>query len=190
LLKSRRFIGFSSGRSTFAYYRSMRALLAILIFPLAAGAQAPCGAPTPEDMEGPFYKAGAPARASLAEPGSKAQRLVLTGTVRSADCKPLAGVRLDFWQADAGGDYDNQGYRYRGVVTSDAEGRYRLETNLPPPYMGRPRHIHVKLHRPGGRVLTTQLYFPGESRGADKALVVKLDRRDGAQAASFDFVLP
>lgn len=164
-------------------------LVAFLCFPLAAAGQATCGAPTPADMEGPFYKAGAPARANLAEPGSKADRLVLSGIVRSADCKPLAGVRLDFWHADAQGDYDNQGFRYRGVVATDAEGRYRLETNLPPPYMGRPRHIHVKLQRPGGGVLTTQLYFPGESRGADKALVVKLERRDGMQAATFDFVL-
>jgi protocatechuate 3,4-dioxygenase beta subunit len=164
-------------------------LAALLSLPLAALGQAPCGAPTPGDMEGPFYKAGAPERASLAEPGAKAEKLLLTGVVRSADCKPLAGVRLDFWHADPQGDYDNQGYRYRGVVTTDAEGRYRLETNLPPPYMGRPRHIHVKLRRPGGEVLTTQLYFPGESRGADKALVVKIERRDGAALASYDFVL-
>jgi protocatechuate 3,4-dioxygenase beta subunit len=166
-----------------------RAWLLCFLFLPAAHAQVPCGAPTPVDMEGPFYKAGAPARASIAEAGSKAEKLLLSGVVRSADCKPLAGVKLDFWQADAEGAYDNRGYRYRGVVHTDAEGRYRLETNLPPPYMGRPRHLHVKLQRPGGKVLTTQLYFPGESRGADPALVVKLERRDGVQAASFDFVL-
>lgn len=163
-------------------------LAAALALPFAARGQS-CGKPTPADIEGPFYKAGAPARASLAEPGSKAERLVLSGAVRSADCRTLSGVTLDFWHADADGSYDNSGYRYRGVVTTDAAGRYRLETNLPPPYMGRPRHIHVKLQRPGGKVLTTQLYFPGESRGADAALVVKIERRDGVQAASFDFVL-
>ena len=164
-------------------------LAGVLSLAFAAPGQANCGKPTPADIEGPFYKAGAPARASLAEPGSKAEKLVLSGVVRSADCKALSGVMIDFWQADADGAYDNQGYRYRGVVTTDTEGRYRLETNLPPPYMGRPRHLHVKLQRPGGKVLTTQLYFPGESRGADKALVVKLERRDGVQAAGFDFVL-
>ena len=140
-------------------------------------------------MEGPFYKAGAPARSSLVEPGSKGERLVLTGLVLSADCRPLANVTLDFWHADGNGTYDNAGYRYRGRVTTDAQGRYRLETNLPPPYSGRPRHIHVKLQRPGGNVLTTQLYFPGESRGADPALVVKMERRDGAHFAVFDFFL-
>lgn len=165
-------------------------LLVLLLLPLAAAGQVPCGAPTPADMEGPFYKAGAPARASLVEPGSKSEKLLLIGVVRSADCKPLVGVKLDFWHADAEGAYDNHGYRYRGVATTDAEGRYRMETHLPPPYSGRPRHLHVKVQRPGGKVLTTQLYFPGESRGADKALVVKLERRDGVQAAIFDFVLP
>jgi protocatechuate 3,4-dioxygenase beta subunit len=168
--------------------KGLIAALWVLISGSAAG-QPQCGAPTPADIEGPFYKSGAPARASLLEPGAKAEKLVLSGTVRSADCRPLAGVRLDFWHADARGEYDNQGYRYRGVVTSDAEGRYRLETNLPPPYMGRPRHIHVKLQPPGGKILTTQLYFPGESRGADPALVVKVARSESGRTASFDFVL-
>lgn len=163
--------------------------LVLLVIPFAALGQAPCGAPTPQDIEGPFYKAGAPARASLAEPDSKAEKLVLTGVVRSPDCKPLAGVTLDFWQADANGDYDNRGYRYRGVVTTDAQGRYRVETNLPPPYMGRPRHLHVKLQRPGARALTTQLYFPGESKRENPALVVKIERGDIGRSATFDFVL-
>ena len=55
--------------------------------------------------------------------------------------------------------------------------------------MGRPRHIHVKLQRPGGKTLTTQLYFPGESRGADRELVVKTERRQDGLGATFDFVL-
>jgi len=166
-----------------------RALVgAALAFPFAARGQG-CGPATPRDMEGPYYKSGAPMRASIVEAGTKGERLELAGRVLAADCKPLAGVLLDFWQADEKGDYDNTGYRYRGKVTADAEGRYRIETILPPPYMGRPRHIHVKLQRPGGRVLTTQLYFPGEARGADAALVVRMQKSAGALAAVFDFVL-
>jgi protocatechuate 3,4-dioxygenase beta subunit len=165
-------------------------LAAALALPFGARAQTGCGKPTPADMEGPFYKAGAPARASIAEPGSKGERLALSGVVRSADCRPLAGVALDFWQADAEGNYDNSGYRYRGIVRTDAQGRYALETHLPPPYSGRPRHIHVKLQAPGGKILTTQLYFPGESRGADRALVVKTSRAGSMLQATYDFVLP
>jgi protocatechuate 3,4-dioxygenase beta subunit len=168
----------------------MKAVLLVLLFisPVALG-QSQCGAPTPQDIEGPFYKAGAPLRASLIEAASTAEKTVLTGTVRSADCNPLANVSLDFWHADDKGAYDNAGYRYRGVVSTDALGRYRLETNLPPPYSGRPRHIHVKLQRIGGRALTTQLYFPGEARDAPRALVVKMERRPEGRTATFDFVL-
>ena len=164
-------------------------VLVLVLLPFAALAQSRCGAPTPADMEGPFYKAGAPVRASLAEPGSKAEKLVLTGLVMSADCKPLANVPLDFWHADDKGEYDHAGFRYRGVVRTDAQGRYRLETNMPPPYMGRPRHIHVKAQRPGGRELTTQLYFPGESRGAASELVVRYERDASVRTAVLDFVL-
>jgi len=162
---------------------------ATLALPFATRGQPACGAPTPADIEGPFYKAGAPVRANLVEADSKAETMVLTGTVLSVDCRPLASVSLDFWHADEQGAYDGAGYRYRGIVTTDALGRYKLETNLPPPYSGRPRHIHVKLQRIGGRVLTTQLYFPGEVRDAPRALVLKMERRAEGRTATFDFVL-
>ena len=164
-------------------------IVAALALPFAARGQNKCIDLTPEDMEGPFYKAGAPQRASLYDPKSKAEKLVLSGVVRGTDCQPLANLALDFWHADDRGEYDNAGYRYRGLVRTDAQGRYRLETNLPPPYMGRPRHIHVKLQPPGGKVLTTQLYFPGEARGADRALVVKMERAGAGRVALYDFVL-
>ena len=168
----------------------MKAVVLVLLFvPFAALGQPQCGAPTPGDAEGPFYKAGAPARASLIEAGGKGERLVLAGRVLGADCKPVAGVTLDFWQTDEKGEYDNERFRYRGKVTTDGEGRYRVETVLPAEYPGRPRHIHVKLQRAGGRVLTTQLYFPGESRNQNAALVVKMERGEGGRLAVYDFVL-
>jgi protocatechuate 3,4-dioxygenase beta subunit len=169
---------------------TMKTLALVLLFiPFAALGQASCGAPTPADIEGPYYKAGAPLRASLLEAGSTAEKMVLTGTVRSADCKPVANASLDFWHADEKGAYDSAGYRYRGIVVTDSLGRYRLETILPPPYTGRPRHIHVKVQRIGVPALTTQLYFPGESRDAPRALVVRMERRTDGRNASFDFVL-
>ena len=170
-------------------HRRRMLLAAALALPFAAHGQTGCGAPTPADVEGPFYKAGAPLRGNLVEAGSQAERMVLTGTVRSADCKPAANASLDFWHADEEGRYDNAGYRYRGMVTTDALGRYRLETILPPPYTGRPRHLHVKVQRLGAPALTTQLYFPGESRDAPRALVLKMERRTEGRSASFDFVI-
>ena len=166
-----------------------RLLVAALALPFPARGQERCGTPTPADVEGPFYKVGASLRANFVEAGSTAEKMLLSGVVRSADCKPLANVSLDFWHADDKGEYDQAGYRYRGVVTTDALGRYRLETNMPLPYSGRPRHIHVKLQRIGGRALTTQLYFPGEARDAPRALVMKMERRPEGRAATYDFVL-
>ena len=169
---------------------SRRVLLgAALALPFTVRGQTGCGAPTEADIEGPFYKAGAPLRANLVDSGSTADKMVLTGIVRAADCKPLSGVALDFWHADDKGEYDGAGYRYRGIVTTDYQGRYRLETNMPPPYSGRPRHIHVKLRRIGAPALTTQLYFPGESRNAPNGLVLKMERGAEARFASYDFVL-
>ena len=165
-------------------------LIAGIAYPFVARGQQSCGLPTPEYMEGPFYKPGAPLKANLFDPASRAEKLILTGLVLSmGGCKPLPGVKLDFWHADDKGVYDDAGFRYRGVVETDAQGRYRLETNLPPPYMGRPRHIHVKTQARGGPVLTTQLYCPGESRGADKALVVKPGPAGPSRTVMFDFVI-
>ena len=164
------------------------AFVATLAISLGASAQPSCGAPTPRDAEGPFYKAGAPLRASLAQAGTKAERLVLTGRVLARDCEPLPNALLDFWQADERGEYDNAGFRYRGQLRADAEGRYRVETVMPGLYPGRPRHIHVKVQgAAGGRVLTTQIYF-GDS-AAPARLVAKTGRGKGALQAAFDFVL-
>jgi len=121
-----------------------------------------CGDLTAAQTEGPFFKTNTPLRASLVEPGAKAPRLLVTGQVLSAQCRPVANALLDFWHADEDGEYDNRGFRYRGHQFTDAEGRYRLDTIVPAEYPGRARHIHVKVQAPGRRLLTTQLYFPGE----------------------------
>lgn len=163
------------------------AMAALLAFAAGAQAQSPCGAPTPRDGEGPFYKPGAPPRASLVEPGAKGERLLLSGRVLSRDCKPVAGAQLDFWQTDDKGEYDNAGFRYRGKVVADGEGRYAIETVLPGEYPGRPRHVHAKVRAPGGPVLTTQIYFPGAP--APARLQARTERRDGTVRAVFDFVL-
>lgn len=132
-----------------------------------------CGAAaasTPAQTEGPYFTRNSPLRVSLLETGISGAQLVLSGQVLSLGCRPLPGVLLDFWQADAGGEYDNRGYRLRGHQFTDADGRYRLETVVPGIYPGRTRHIHVKVQAPKGPVLTTQLYFPGEARNRNDGL--------------------
>jgi len=149
---------------------------------------------TPSQTPGPFYTPDSPRRSSLVEPGSRAERLVVAGLVLSPRCAPVANALLDFWHCDEAGDYDNRGFRYRGHFYTDAEGRYRLETIVPGEYPGRTRHIHVKVQAPGGRILTTQLYFPDEPRnGSDwifrPELTMQVTRGDGRRGARFDFVV-
>ncbi len=149
---------------------------------------------TPSQTAGPFYTPNSPRRGSLVEPGSRAERLVLTGLVLSPQCTPVANALLDFWHCDEAGDYDNRGFRYRGQLFADAQGRYRLETIVPGEYPARTRHIHVKVQPPGGRVLTTQLYFPDEPRNRSDwiyrpALTMRVTREGGRRDARFDFVV-
>ena len=162
-----------------------------------SGARAACdgdGALTPPQTEGPYFKPSSPARASLIEPGMPGTRLVVEGSVLTADCKPVPRALLDFWQADAAGRYDNEGQRLRGHQLTDAAGHYRLETVVPAQYPGRTRHIHVKVQAPGRPALTTQLYFPGESANQrdgifDPKLVMKVRDVEGGKIGAFDFVL-
>lgn len=149
---------------------------------------------TPSQTAGPFHSPDSPQRGSLVEPGSRAERLVLTGLVLSPQCKPVANARLDFWHCDEAGDYDNRGFRYRGHVLADAQGRYRVETIVPGEYPGRTRHIHVKVLPPGARVLTTQLYFPNEPGNRSDGiyrpeLTMQLASTGGRRDARFDFVV-
>jgi len=115
---------------------------------------------TPAQTEGPYYKPHSPERTSLLEPGMTGVRITVTGAVLTQSCQPIAGAWLDFWQANAQGEYDNRGYTLRGHQLTDAKGRYALETILPGRYPGRPPHLHVKVRAPGQPTLTTQLYFP------------------------------
>ena len=153
------------------------------------------GRVTPRQTAGPFYTPNTPKRASLLEAGTKGDPIVVTGIVLNTRCEPLAGALLDFWQADADGAYDNEGYTLRGHQFADAKGQYRLETVMPGLYPGRTRHIHVKVQAPYGRVLTTQLYFPDVSQNRrdyiyDERLVVTMPQSSSAKpVARFDFVL-
>jgi protocatechuate 3,4-dioxygenase beta subunit len=168
-----------------------------------SAAQAPLS-PTPachdgdeatlRQTEGPFFKPSSPERVELLETGMPGQPIELVGFVLSRACKPHAGALLDFWQADDKGRYDNSGFRLRGHQFCDAEGRYRLRSIVPGVYTGRTRHIHVKVQPRGGRVLTTQLYFPGEPQNRSDGLfrselLMRTAKNEGRLGGRFDFVL-
>lgn len=122
------------------------------------------GTLTPAQTEGPYYTPNTPQRASLVEPDITGTPLLVTGQVLNQNCEPIAGVKLDFWQTDGQGQYDNVGYRMRGHQFTGENGNYALETVVPGAYPGRTPHIHVKVLGPSGdEWLTTQIYLPGVS---------------------------
>lgn len=150
--------------------------------------------PTPAETAGPFFKARSPLRTSLLEEGMSGTRLLVSGRVFSRACQPVSGALLDFWHADDQGEYDNEGFRLRGHQFADDQGRYQLETIVPGLYQPRTRHIHVRVQAPHGRVLTTQLYFPGEpdnrSDGLFRTELLMAMREGGARrTGQFNFVL-
>ncbi len=162
---------------------------------LAAPACQSPATPTLAQTEGPYYKPNSPERASLIEPEMSGTKLIVTGYVFTTDCQPVARAWLDFWQADDRGAYDNTGFRLRGHLFTDEQGRYQLETIFPGEYPGRTQHIHVKVRVANGPILTTQIYFPGEP-GNERASIfnpaLRADVQDTADGkiATFNFVVP
>ncbi len=139
---------------------------------------------THSSLLGPFYREVAPKLA----PGSQISKTVkpgtecaLFGTVTDIHGTPLANATVSIWQTSADGLYDVQedvtGVDYRGVFTTDAEGRYLARTVRPIGYsipmdgpVGamisaqkrhgmRPAHIHFLVAAPGFRELVTALYL-------------------------------
>jgi protocatechuate 3,4-dioxygenase beta subunit len=150
--------------------------------------------PTPPQTEGPYFTTNSPERASLVEAGMVGTRLTLSGRVLSMTCQPVARAKLDFWQADDSGVYDNAGFRLRGHLYTDANGRFTLQTIVPGLYPGRTRHLHVKAQAPNKPVLTTQLYFPEEARNTkdrifSPKLLMNVSDSGRGRSAAFNFVL-
>ena len=146
-----------------------------------------CNALTQPQNEGPYYMPNTPEKHSLFEEGMTGTRLILVGYVLDQNCQPLSNAWLDFWQADANGEYDNVGYRLRGHQFTDSQGRYYLETVLPGLYSSRPiEHIHVKVRPEGGEETTSQLYFPDRPI---EGLTVTLEDRGDYLAGYFNFVV-
>jgi protocatechuate 3,4-dioxygenase beta subunit len=62
---------------------------------------------------------------------------------------------------------------------------------VPALYPGRTRHYHVKVQPKGGRILTTQLYFPNEpANRRDGIYRPELEMKtSGKEEGAFDFVV-
>lgn len=144
---------------------------------------------TPRAIEGPLFIAGAPTaqgevRVDEGEP--KGEVFVMEGQVLDLTGKPVPNAMVDVWHANEQGGYSHffpgmQPYELRRRIQTDAQGRYRLRTYLPPGYAippdsptselfaalgrhgNRPAHIHFLVAAKGMRTLTTQINIPGDT---------------------------
>jgi protocatechuate 3,4-dioxygenase beta subunit len=174
--------------------------------------------PTPAETEGPFYPDKMPAETDpdLVRMAGQVRQaggeiLALSGRILGVDGRPISGAMVEIWQVDAnaryihtadagrgGRDLAFQGF---GRTKAAADGRYAFRTIRPVRYPGRTPHIHYKVYRPDGRVLTTQMVIagePGNERDGvfrsvapqDRDLVTaKLDRGGEGWVTRFDIVL-
>ncbi len=108
------------------------------------------------------------------------ERIIVHGRVLDGEARPVGGVLVEFWQANAGGRYRHVNDSYVAAIDpnfsgcgraiTDAEGRYHFRTVRPGPYPyrnrandWRPAHIHFSVFGTGfAQRLITQMYFEGD----------------------------
>lgn len=112
----------------------------------------------------------------------------VTGRVRSASGRPVAGALLEIWSANHHGRYrhveDHSGLQLDenhlgvGRVLTDDEGRYRFWAISPGAYLARPdigrwrpKHIHMSISGGSSRLIT-QMYFPGEPNNTTDPMAI------------------
>lgn len=180
---------------------------------------------TPDQILGPFWPVdGHPDHSGdlTRIPGASAQAqgdiLHVMGRVVNRNGDPVAGARMEIWQANAFGRYTHPSDRnpapldpnFRGFaeIIADSEGRYHFKTVKPGGYpvapgVSRPPHIHFDISGHYDR-LVTQMYFDGEpdndrdmplhSTRHPDLLIVTLRRpppefEANSRVANFDIVL-
>lgn len=147
---------------------------------------------------GPFFVADAP-RFELGGDiagGARGEPCWVEGAVRDTDGRPVAGARIEVWEADDDGFYDVQyddgRTAGRAHLFSDADGAYRFWGVTPTPYpipddgpvgamlaaVGRSpmraAHLHFMVTAPGYRRLVTHIFVSGDTqREADSVFGVK-----------------
>ena len=181
--------GYTLSRRTFA-----GAGLASAGLVLATGAGASQLKPlTAESPMGPFFPLEVPADsdADLTWLKGHSQRasgqvVEISGRVLDLKGNPIAGARLDLWQANAAGRYAHpadiakapldphfQGF---ASIVSDAKGEWRIVTIKPGGYDSpighRPPHIHFDVRGKSHRNVA-QLYFPEDAEGNAKDTLYK-----------------
>jgi len=158
---------------------------------------------TPSQTAGPFFPGKDQADKDLdltrVEGRSESARgevIEISGQVLDESGAPVAGARVDVWQANSAGRYDHEAdpnpaaldpnFQGWARLTTDAQGRYRIRTIKPGDYpvregWSRPPHVHFKVARRGFREITTQMYFAGHALNEVDLLWKELSPDDRAR---------
>lgn len=130
-------------------------------------------------------------RISPASRRALGQLIDLSGRVLRTDGTPVAGAKIEVWQANAAGRYVNPidknpaplDPNFEGVamLKTAADGRYRILTVKPGAYPDpaggmRTPHIHFDVTSDQYR-LVTQMYFPGEPLNEKDILISTMAAR-------------
>jgi len=139
---------------------------------------------TESTVFGPFHRDGAPempAGGNIAPRDARGTPMIVSGRVLDPAGGPIAGARLDVWQADSSGRYDSQyadsdDLHMRGQFRTDGDGRYLVRTVRPVHYAipddgpvgrmlratgrhpWRPAHIHFVVSADGFEPVTTHIF--------------------------------
>ncbi len=176
---------------------------------------------TQSTVLGPFHREQAPEYplgASISKNATDGEPCLVSGSVRDATGRPVAGAKLDVWEGGADGLYDSQKgdeMNLRGVFRADAQGRFHFRCVTPSFYpvpndgpVGRmlvatgrhpmrPPHLHFWITAVGYRPLITHLFAKGGKYldsdavfGVKPELIIDFKKgKDGIATASHDFVL-
>lgn len=165
---------------------------------LATAARAQKLVPTSSQDLGPFYPVIRPrdedadlTRRRGAKGVAKGNPINVIGQVVDLQGRPLRGVAVELWQANAVGRYDHPGDHanpaaldpnFQGFarLVTDRQGNFKFRSIKPSAYntpIGmRTPHIHFDISG-GSERLVTQMYFPGESLNERDFLLRAADRR-------------
>ncbi|MDC0739751.1 dioxygenase family protein [Polyangium mundeleinium] len=109
--------------------------------------------------------------------GSAGLPMRLALRVVDETCKPIEGAEVDVWHTAATGLYSGDdsvemctgndaealaARWFRGVQTTDANGRVDFDSCFPGWYSSRTIHIHFTVRVGGNEYVTSQLFFPDE----------------------------
>ncbi|MEQ9609833.1 MAG: intradiol ring-cleavage dioxygenase [Kiloniellaceae bacterium] len=148
----------------------------------------------PLGQRGSFFSPNSPERGDVTDGRYKDSPFVIGGLVLAQDCRPMPNSLVELWQADPSGHYDTERHHLRGHQYTDAGGAWRFRTVRPARYGRWARHIHLKVQREGGAVLTTQVFFPDDPERKndwqyDRRLLMEIDPRLSPDAGRFDIVV-